>query len=134
MATDRYLTAEEKTQYEEQQLAAVGLSLAEPPQAMWQETADTVQAAPSVTPTGITQSDIEAALLQWNGDEDSKARLLAYMQAHSRERGTADWLKMNTAVISLHLPFPKTIYPLNCLGQRYKSISGSLFCKTDFCE
>jgi N12 class adenine-specific DNA methylase/adenine-specific DNA methylase len=93
VATDRYLTAEEKTQYEEQQLAAVGLSLAEPPQAMWQETADTVQAAPSVTPTGITQSDIEAALLQWNGDEDSKARLLAYMQAHSRERGTADWLK-----------------------------------------
>ena len=58
-----------------------------------QETADTGQAAPAVTPAEITQSDIEAALLQWNGDEDNKARVLAYMQAHSRERGTADWLK-----------------------------------------
>lgn len=97
VATDRYLTAEEKAQYEEQQLAAVGLDetapLAEPPQAIWRETADTVQTAPSLTPTEITQSDIEAALLQWNGAEDSKARVLAYMQTHSRERGTADWLK-----------------------------------------
>lgn len=101
VATDRYLTAEEKAQYEEQQLAAVGFEetvpLAEPPQAMWQETANTMQTAPSITPAEamaeITQSDIETALLQWNGDEDSKARMLAYMKDHSRERGTAEWLK-----------------------------------------
>lgn len=90
-----------KAQYEEQQLAAVGFEetvpLAEPPQAMWQETANTMQTAPSITPAEamaeITQSDIETALLQWNGDEDSKARMLAYMKEHSRERGTAEWLK-----------------------------------------
>lgn len=41
----------------------------------------------------ITQSDIDTALFHWNSNEDSKARVLAYMQDHGRERGTADWLK-----------------------------------------
>lgn len=49
--------------------------------------------APAEAVTEITQADIDTALLHWNGDEDSKARVLAYMQDHSRERGTADWLK-----------------------------------------
>ncbi len=41
----------------------------------------------------ITQADITTALQTWNGNEDSKTRVFAYMQDHSRERGTADWLK-----------------------------------------
>ena len=97
VAADRYLTAEEKAQYEEQQFAAVGLDesvpLAEPPQAMWQEAADTVQAAPSVIPTEITKADIESALQLWNGDTASKRRVTEFMESHSRERGTAEWLK-----------------------------------------
>lgn len=97
VATDRYLTAEEKAQYEEQQLAAVGLeNVAPPPIAEPQPQSaltDTVKAAIPEIKAEITQSDMEAALLDWNGDEDSKARVLSYMQSHSRERGTADWLK-----------------------------------------
>lgn len=54
---------------------------------------DTVQVDTPEIMAEITQSDIETALLHWNGNEDSKARVLAYMQDHSRERGTADWLK-----------------------------------------
>jgi len=49
--------------------------------------------APVEAMAKITQPDIDTALLHWNGNEDSKARVLAYMQDHSRERGTADWLK-----------------------------------------
>lgn len=97
VATDCYLTAEEKVQYEEQQPAAVGLeNVAPPPTAEPQPQSaltDTVKAAIPEIKAEITQSDMEAALLDWNGDEDSKARVLSYMQSHSRERGTADWLK-----------------------------------------
>lgn len=68
--------------------------------------------------TEITGADIEAALLDWNGDEDSKARVLAYMQDHSRERGTAEWLKkeyggnlstftVTKGDLSLELPWAK---------------------------
>lgn len=144
VAADRYLTAEEKSQYEEQQLATVGLEdtvsppVTEPqPQTaipdtepiekaqeqteiVKQETAETVQAentAPEAI-TEITQSDIESALLHWNGDGDSKARVLAYMQDHSRERGTAQWLKneyggnlpafpVTKGDLSLELPWAK---------------------------
>lgn len=66
----------------------------------------------------ITGADIEAALQAWNGDEDSKARVLAYMQDHSRERGTAEWLKheyggnapaftVTKGDLSLELPWAK---------------------------
>ena len=66
----------------------------------------------------ITQEDIEAALLHWNGDKDSKARVLSYMQHHSRERGTAEWLKneyggdfptfpVTKGDLSLELPWAK---------------------------
>lgn len=49
--------------------------------------------APAEAVAEITQSDIDTALLHWNGNEDSKARMLSYMQDHSRERGTAQWLQ-----------------------------------------
>lgn len=97
VATDRYLTAEEKAQYEEQQLAAVGLEniVPQPTAELQPQSAltDTIQTAAPEIKAEITQSDIETALLDWNGDEDSKARVLSYMKSHSRERGTADWLK-----------------------------------------
>lgn len=97
VTTDRYLTAEEKAQYEEQQLATAGIDkVAAPPIAEPQPQStltDTVQAVIPEVPTEITQADIEATLLEWNGDEDSKARVLSYMQNHSRERGTAEWLR-----------------------------------------
>ena len=97
VTTDKYLTADEKARYEEQQLATVGIDnvtatpIAEPqPQSAL---TDTIQTSTPEIKTEITAKDIEAALLNWNGDEDSKARVLSYMQDHSRERGTADWLK-----------------------------------------
>ena len=122
VTTDRYLTVEEKAQYEEQQLAAVGLNenvpLAEPSQAIWQETVDTVQAIPSVSPTEITKADIESTLQLWNGDAASKRRVTEYMESHSRERGTAEWLKnefggnlpaftVTKGDLSLELPWAK---------------------------
>lgn len=54
---------------------------------------DTVQVDTPEIVAEITQSDIDTALLHWNGDKDSKSRVLVYMQDHIRERGTADWLK-----------------------------------------
>ncbi|PWJ22717.1 N12 class adenine-specific DNA methylase [Faecalicatena orotica] len=54
---------------------------------------DTVKADTHEIVAEITQSDLETTLLHWNGNEDSKSRVIAYMQDHSRERGTADWLK-----------------------------------------
>ena len=58
-----------------------------------QEPTDTVQAAPSIIPAEITKADIETALQAWNGDTASKRRVTEYMESHSRERGTAEWLK-----------------------------------------
>ena len=122
VAADRYLNAEEKAQYEEQQLSTVEFGnfapspIIEPkPQPTL---TNTVQAAPPITSTEITKADIETTLLHWNGNEDSKARMLAYMQDHSRERGTAEWLKNeyggNTPTftvtkgdLSLELPWAK---------------------------
>lgn len=97
VATDRYLTADEKARYEEQQLATIGLETVAAPSMVEPQSqptlTDTVQAAIPGISTEITAEDIDTALQVWNGDEDSKARVLSYMQDHSRERGTAEWLK-----------------------------------------
>lgn len=58
-----------------------------------QETAEIVQAAPTPISAEITHADIDTALQVWNDNENSKVRMLAHMKAHSRERGTAEWLK-----------------------------------------
>ena len=117
--TDRYLTAEEKARYEEQQLATAPLENTAPLIAEPQPTlTDTVQSAPPANPAEMTQADITAALQAWNGDKDSKERVLAYMQDHSRERGTAEWLKneyggklpaftVTKGDLSLELPWAK---------------------------
>ena len=69
VTTDSYLANDEKTRYEEQQLTKVGLV------------------------EEITQEDIDNAILKWNGDAESKARVLSFMREHGRERGTAQWLQ-----------------------------------------
>ncbi|MDE6456966.1 MAG: hypothetical protein K2L38_13950, partial [Dysosmobacter sp.] len=51
---------------------------------------------PTPTPSPvreIIQTDIDAALQEWNGDLDSKRRVQQYMTDHGREKGTADWLR-----------------------------------------
>ncbi len=40
----------------------------------------------------LTQEDIDASLIRWNNDPDSKARMVAYLREHGRERGAAQWL------------------------------------------
>ena len=56
----------------------------------------TRQAEPSVMPPpviSITQEDIDQAILDWNGDVNSKIRVYEYMQEHARARETANFLK-----------------------------------------
>lgn len=83
-----------------------------------QEISETVQAAPSIIPAEITRADIESALQLWNGDTASKRRVTEYMESHSRERGTAEWLKneyggnlpaftVTKGDLSLELPWAK---------------------------
>lgn len=152
VATDRYLTVEEKAQYEEQQLAAVGLDenvpLAEPSQAIWQEPADNVQETPSIPPTEITKADIESALQLWNGDTASKRRVTKYMESHSRERGTAEWLKnefggnlpvftITKGNLSLKLPWAKVqrhIGQLVAEEQFFTDAEYDNFADVDFAE
>jgi len=42
--------------------------------------------------TEPTQVEIDAALCEWNGDNDSKLRVIEYMRDHGREKDTAKWL------------------------------------------
>lgn len=58
-----------------------------------QENPEQPTPAPVETVTEITQADIDTALQNWNGDIESKRKVSEYMEAHSRERGTAEWLK-----------------------------------------
>ena len=50
--------------------------------------------ATTVTPSPykVTQADIDAALQQWNGRNESKHAVVRYMKAHARDRDTAAWL------------------------------------------
>ena len=54
------------------------------------------QSAPEHQPTlyrELTQADIDQAILEWNGDPESKQAVARYMEQHGRERGTAAWLR-----------------------------------------
>ena len=42
--------------------------------------------------TTLTQDEIDASLILWNGITDSKKRVVSYMADHGRERDTAAWL------------------------------------------
>lgn len=99
IANDRYLTTVEKAQLAENQRENAGLTeTTNEPVTTQSEIAITPQpvsaTAPEAEPmAAITAKDIDSALQAWNGNGGSKARVLSYMQLHSRERGTAEWLK-----------------------------------------
>ena len=99
IGNDRYLTTEEKAQFEEKQRENAGLAdtTADPVIMQPETTAPTqpvLTTAPEVQRTvGIVQGDIDTALQAWNGNADSKRRVAEYMTQHGRERGTAEWLK-----------------------------------------
>ena len=40
----------------------------------------------------LSQADIDEALQSWNGNLDSKRRVVRYMEEHGRERSAAEWL------------------------------------------
>lgn len=42
--------------------------------------------------TTLTQNEIDASLIRWNGITDSKKKVVSYMADHGRERDTAAWL------------------------------------------
>lgn len=84
---DRYLTTEEKAELESRDKASTGLDTS----LLENELPQQVQLAPITEE--ITQADIDAALQAWNGHLESKQNVVAYMQEHSRERNTAEWLK-----------------------------------------
>ena len=85
--SDRYLTTAEMTELESRDKASAGLDIP----LLENELPQQVQLAPIIEE--ITQADIDAALQAWNGHLESKQNVVAYMQEHSRERNTAEWLK-----------------------------------------
>ena len=99
VANDRYLNTDEKARFEELQREKAGISetVSTPPMIAEPALAITEQPQPEtiqpLAPQEITQEDIDNALQNWNSDIDSKRRVANYMQAHARERGTADFLR-----------------------------------------
>lgn len=73
---ERYLTPEEKTEYEE----------------LYQEPIPETMQEPPVPPHPILQDDIDDALRAWNGDAASKRAVAQYMAIHARDKDTAAWL------------------------------------------
>lgn len=43
-------------------------------------------------PYKLTQADIDEALQSWNGDTDSKRRVVEHMRSHARDKDAAMWL------------------------------------------
>ena len=84
---DRYLTTEEKAELEIRDKASAGLDTP----LLEHELPQLLQPAPITEE--ITQADIDLVLQAWNGHLESKQNVVAYMQEHSRERNTAEWLK-----------------------------------------
>ncbi len=87
VVADRYLTTEEKAELESRNKASAGLVTP----LLENEFPQLLQQAPITEE--ITQADIDAALQAWNSNLESKQYVVAYMQEHSRERNTAEWLK-----------------------------------------
>lgn len=80
IATDRYLTQEEREAAEKPEPPAQEAELAAP-----------ADSRSSVPPD--PQAAIDEALREWNGDPESKRRVAAYMEAHARDKGTAAFLR-----------------------------------------
>lgn len=94
---NRYLTADEKTQYEElqkpeaEQASAPSEQEPEP-----REEAPAHEPEPAEAPASIqekAQAHIDAALQEWNGSLASKHSVVRHMREHARDKDTADWLK-----------------------------------------
>ena len=58
------------------------------------------QATVPPTTVAITQEDIDQAILEWNGDINSKIRTCEYMKEHARARDTANFLKAEFGSVS----------------------------------
>jgi len=91
-----YLTEDEKAQYQELESSYAGLGsipMPQPQTAFPQPQAHAMPEKVESSPDeAITQSDIEAAIQRWNGDDDSRQRVQAYMAEHARDKQTAAWL------------------------------------------
>jgi N12 class adenine-specific DNA methylase len=90
VAADRYLTTEEKNELVSRERSSAGLNTI-----LHEHESSQSPQSPQPAPIAqeITQADIDAALQAWNGNTESKRNVVSYMQDHSRERGTAEWLK-----------------------------------------
>ena len=95
---DRYLTEQEQAQYEkiqaEKELAEAEL-LREPTSAPPERiTEEPPLAQQEIVPhQELTQTDIDAAIQEWNGSVESKHAVVRYMKDHAREKNTAAWLR-----------------------------------------
>ena len=58
-----------------------------------QPSAESEEQAEASSPRTIAQEDIDEALREWNGIQESKQAVDRYMREHGRERGTAAWLR-----------------------------------------
>ena len=59
-----------------------------------QEAKPPVSAPVPETRRELTQDDIDAAIIEWNGISESKQAVVRYMEQHGRERATAAWLRV----------------------------------------
>ena len=84
---DRFLTAAEHEAYE-----ALHRADPETPPVEAPVPDDNPADEPAESVRELTQEDIDEALLRWNGDPDSRERMIEYMREHGRERSAAAWL------------------------------------------
>ena len=84
---NRYFTTIEKDELEHHERSSIGMDNA------IQESEMEQTPQPDPVAQEITQIDIDAALQKWNGNLESKQNVARYMQEHSRERNTAEWLR-----------------------------------------
>ena len=58
-----------------------------------QPSVESAEHAKASSPRSIAQEDIDEALREWNGIQESKQAVAQYMREHGRERGTSEWLR-----------------------------------------
>ncbi len=128
IAHDRYMTADEKTRFDERQREQTGLpdttqldarrETPAPPAESEQPPAFSATPVPDAEKHETTQADIDAAIQEWNGDIKSKHTVVRYMRDHAREKDTAAFLRteygddlpafpVTVGNTSTDLPWPK---------------------------
>ncbi len=58
-----------------------------------QPSVESAEHAKASSSRSIAQEDIDEALREWNGIQESKQAVAQYMREHGRERGTSEWLR-----------------------------------------